>query len=194
MTGVSSYTPTFEQAELINILLPQAKKVAAIYSSTDVNATTQAILAVNKAEELGMTAQKYPVAKKEDLAETLAAVKKAGTQAVYLPEDKFILENITAILAFTDKNKIPVFVGNEEMMKKGAFATCTVNYISVGRIAAGLSYDILFGKQDPASLRVVYKHDSYNLVNQASLDKLGIRLNATMTDQVQVKDYSKNEE
>ena len=193
ITGVSSYSPTFEQIELIKTLIPQAKKVAAVYSSTDVNATTQAILAVNKAEELGMTAEKYPITKSAELKTALTNIKKAGTQAVFLPADKFILKNIDTILAFTDKNKIPVFVGNETMLKEGAFATCTVNYVSVGRIAAGLSYDILFGKQDPASLRVVYKHDSYNLVNQAAIDKLGIKLNQTMLDQVQVKDYSKKE-
>lgn len=194
VTGVSSYTPTFEQVDLITTLLPQAKTMAAIYSSTDVNATTQAILAVNKAEELGMTAEKYPITKAEELSTALAAIKKAGIQAVFLPADEFILKNINTILKFTNANKIPVFVGNETMLKKGAFATCTVNYVSVGRVAAGLSYDILFGKQDPASVSVIYKHDSYNLVNQAAIDTLGIQLNATMRDQVQIKDYSAKEE
>ncbi len=194
VTGVSSYTPTFEQIDLITTLLPQAKKMATIYSSTDVNATTQAILAVNKAEELGLTAEKYPVTKADELKSTLADIKKAGTQAVFLPADEFILKNIATILKYTDANKIPVFVGNETMLKKGAFATCTVNYVSVGRVAAGLCNDILFSKKDPATLSVVYKHDTYNLVNQASIDTLGIQLNQTMLDQVQVKDYSKKEE
>lgn len=194
VTGVSSYSPTFEQIELIPILRPQTKKIATIYSSTDVDATTQAILAVKKAEELGLTAEKYPVTKAEELKTTLADIKKAGIQAVFLPADEFILKNIATILKYTDANKIPVFVGNETMLKKGAFATCTVNYVSVGRVAAGLSYDILFAKKEPASLSVVYKHDSYNLVNQASPDKLGIQLNQTMLDQVQIKDYSAKEE
>ncbi len=194
VTGVSSYSPTFEQVDLISTLRPQTKKLATVYSSTDVEATTQAILAVNKAEEAGMTAEKYPVNKTDDLKAALASIKKAGTQAVFLPADSFILKNIAAILRYTNAIKIPVFVGNETMLKQGAFATCTVNYVSVGRVAAGMCYDILFEEKNPATLSVVYKHDSYNLVNQAALDTLGIQLNQTMQDQVEIKDYSKKEQ
>ncbi len=193
ITGVSSYTPAFEQIDLVNILLPQAKNIAAIYSSTDENAVTQAYVAAKEAEELGMKAETYPITKPEEIDDALAAIKKAGTQAVYLPVDKFILSHIDTILAYTDKNKIPVFVGNETMLRVGAFATCTVNYTSVGRKAAGQCYDILFEKKDPASLSVIYKYDCYNIVNQAAVDKLGIRLNETMRDQVQIVDYSKEE-
>ena len=129
----------------------------------------------------------------DDLKAALASIKKAGTQAVFLPADSFILKNIAAILRYTNAIKIPVFVGNETMLKQGAFATCTVNYVSVGRVAAGMCYDILFEEKQPATLSVVYKHDSYNLVNQAALDTLGIQLNQTMQDQVEIKDYSKKE-
>ena len=190
ITGVSSYTPTFEQVDLIRLLLPQAKKVAAIYSSTDVNATTQTVVGVGEAESLGMTMEKYPIAREGELEAALEDIKDAKMQAIYLPVDQYIYDNMDGIVAFANKNKIPVFVGNEKMLKKGALATCTVNYTSVGRIAAELSDDILFGKQDPASLRIIYKHDCYNIVNQASVDALGIRMNDTMRDQVQIKDYT----
>lgn len=193
VTGVSSYTPTFEQIDLIDLLLPQAKKVAAIYNSTDVNATTQAVVGVGEGQNLGITVEKYPITRSGELEAALEDIKKSGVQAIYLPVDQYIYDNMDTILAFSDKNKISVFVGNEKMLKAGALATCTVNYTSVGRIAAELSDDILFGKQDPASLRIIYKHDCYNIVNQASVDTLGIRLNATMRDQVQIKEYTKDE-
>lgn len=193
ITGVSSYTPAFEQIDLINILLPQAKNIATIYNSTDETAVTQAFIAEKEAEELGLKTDKYPITRPSQILTALDALKEAGTQAVYLPVDKYIYKYMNYILEFTDENKIPVFVGNENMLKRGAFATCTINFTSIGRKAAGVSCDILFSKKGPATLSVVYKHDCYNIVNQASIDTLGVRLNDTMRDQIQIKDYSKEE-
>ncbi|MBQ9516273.1 MAG: ABC transporter substrate-binding protein [Ruminococcus sp.] len=193
VTGVSSYTPTFEQVDLINILLPQAKNIATLYNATDENAVMQAILAEKEADELGMKTQKYPINRAGDIDSALEELQKAGTQAIYLPVDKYINKYLKNILSFTDKNKIPVFVGNETMLRQGAFATSAVNYTSIGRKSAGLCYDILFSKKDPATLSVNYKHDCYNIVNTASVEALGIRLNQTQIDQVQMKDYSTEE-
>ena len=189
ITGVSSYTPVFEQIDLVKVILPQAKNIAALYSSTDEYAVTQAFIAEKEAEELGMTEDRYPITKPAEIETALAKIKEAGSQAIFLPVDKFILKHINSILAFSNENKIPIFVGNETMLKAGAFATCTVNYTSIGRKAAGQSCDILFEKKDPASLSVIYKYDCYNIVNQTSLDALGIRLNQTMQDMVQIKKY-----
>ena len=190
ITGVSSYTPVFEQIDLIKVLLPQVKKVATVYSSTDEYAVTQAIIAAKEAEEQGMKMEKYPITKPAEIEDALADIRKSGVQSIYLPVDTFIFKHMSTIMEFTDKNKIPVFVGNEKMLRAGAFATSKINYTSIGRKAAGQSYDILFGKKDPASLSVIYKYDCYNLVNQAAAEKLGVRLNECMRDQVQVKDYT----
>ena len=189
VTGVSSYPPTFEQISLIKTLLPQTKKIAAMYSSTDEDAVTQAILAEDKAEELGMTTERYPITKTEEFQAAFDEIKEKGVRALFLPTDAFILKNMKTILKFTNANKLPVFVGNEKMLKAGAFATCSINYTSIGKMAAVQCCDILFGKAEPATLQVVYKHDCYNLVNQASMETLGVSLNQTMLDQVQVKEY-----
>lgn len=193
ITGVSSYTPAFEQIDLIDVLLPQAKTFGTIYSSTDEYAVTQAFIAGKEAEELGLKDTKYPITRPSEINTALADIKESGAQAIYIPVDKFIFKYMKIILKFTNENKIPVFVGNETMLKAGAFATCTINYTSIGRKAAGQSCDILFSKKNPAELSVIYKYDCYNIVNQASVDTLAIRLNATMRDQVQLKDYSEKE-
>ncbi len=193
ITGVSSYTPAFEQIDLIPMLIPKATTIAAMYSSTNEYAVTQAFIAEKEAEEIGMKAEMYPITRPREINTALEEIKKSGANAIFLPVDKFIYKYMKFILEFTDKNRIPVFVGNELMLKNGAFATCTINYTSIGRKAARQSYDILFGKKDPASLSVIYKYDCYNIVNKASADKLMIRLTADMRDRVEMKDYSKEE-
>ena len=193
ITGVSSYTPAFEQIDLIKMLFPKTVNIASIYSSTDEYAVTQAIIASKEAEEQGMKLEKYPVTKAGEITDALTAIKKSGAEAIFLPVDNFVYSQIADILAFSDQNKIPVFVGNERMLQAGAFATCTINYTSIGRKAAGQSYDILFGKKDPASLSIIYKYDCNNIVNDASMKKLGVQLNADVREKVTIKDYQKTE-
>lgn len=193
ITGVSSYTPAFEQIDLVKVLLPQTKNIAVIHNATDEYAVTQAIIAEKESEELGIKTERYPVSDADDIKPALLEMKEAGAEVLFLPVDKFVYRYLKPILRYTDAIKLPVIVGNELMLESGAFATCTINYTSVGRMAADQSCDILFQKEDPATLSVIYKYDCYNIVNQASADTLGIQLTETMLDQIKLKDYSAKE-
>ena len=193
ITGVSSYTPCFEQIDLIPVLLPKTETVASIYSSTDEAAVRQAIIASKEAEEFGYEFSRYPVKDAKELKKAVADIKDKGIDVVYLPVDKFILKNIAALTDFSYENGIPLISGNETMMMKGCLATCEINYTSIGKRSADLSYDILFGKKDPAALPVIYKYDCYNLVNKEVMDKLGVKLSDVAMANVQIMDYTQSE-
>lgn len=185
VTGVSSYTPCFEQIDLIEIILPEAKTLAAIYSATDENAVMQGIIASREAENIGVTCERYPVESKEALKTTLDKIKEAKTDVIYMPVDKFLSANIAEITAFSYENKIPVICGDEATLAMGAFATSEINYSSIGRKAAGMACDVLFEKKDISTLSVVYKHDCTNLVNRDVRDKLGVQIPATALGEIE---------
>lgn len=189
VTGVSSYTPCFEQIDLIPLILPQAKTIGAIYSGTDEAAVRQAIIASKEAEDIGLSAKRYPVGDKDALSDALSDIKSDKIDVIYVPIDSFIYDNFDTIQAFAAKNKIPVICGNEKTLKKGALATCEINYISIGKHSADLSCDILFEDQDPAELRVIYKYGCYNLVNEQTMDELGVVLPDEAVEQIELKNY-----
>lgn len=194
VTGVSSYTPCFEQIDLIPILLPKTESIAAIYSSTDENAVRQAIIACWEAEEFKYSADRYPVNDKDGIAEAMSSIKEKGTDVIFLPTDKLMNENLGALVAFSQKNNIPIICGNRAMMNKGCLATCEINYTAVGRRSADLSYDILYGKKDPASLPVIYKYDCYNIVNKQAMERLGLELSEQAEANVEIVDTAKAEQ
>ena len=179
VTGISSYTPCFEQIDLIPLLLPQAKSLAAIYSATDEDSVSQGIIAAREAENVGVSCNQYPVEDKKALESALSKIKDAKTEVIYIPVDKFLSANIETIIDFSNENKIPVICGDEATLAQGAFATSEVNYASIGQKAAGMAYDILFEKKKPGEISVMYKHDCTNYVNKAVADKLGIKIPAT---------------
>lgn len=186
VTGVSSYTPCFEQVDLIKTLLPETKTIAAIYKSTDADAVLQGIIAAKEAENIGMSCKDYPVADEKALKEALEKIKEDKTQVIYIPVDKFLSSNIKTLNEFSYENKIPVICGDEATLELGAFATSEINYSSIGRKAAGMVNDILFGGKSPATLSVNYKHDCTNIVNKSVMDKLGIKLPAPALTQVEM--------
>lgn len=186
VTGVSSYTPCFEQIDLIKIILPEAKSVAAIYTSTDADSVLQGIVASKEAEKNKIKCDQYPVENEKALKTALEKIKKAETDVIYIPVDKFLSAHISTLNEFSYENKIPVICGDEATLELGAFATSEINYISIGRKAAGMAEDILFNGKSPATLSVNYKHDCTNMVNKQVMKKLGITLPATALTEVEM--------
>lgn len=186
VTGVSSYTPCFEQIDLISLLMPNAKKVAVMYSGTDENAVSQGIAASQWAERSGLSCTEYMVEDKSALKTVLGKVKSAKSDVIYIPVDKLLSKNMDQIIKFSKENKIPVFCGDEITLSQGGFATSEINYKSIGQKAAGMAVSILFEKKDVATFPVMYKHDCTNLVNKEMRDALGIEIPATALGEVEL--------
>ena len=184
VTGVSSFTPCFDQIDLIPVLLPNVKTVASIYSNTDESTASQGIVAAKEAENIGLNCEQYPVSSKDELKAALKKIKEAKTEVIYIPVDKFLRKNMDTINEFSYENKIPVICGDQATLESGAFATSEVNYNSIGRRAAELAYTILFDKGSPAEISVVYKHDCNNIVNKEVMTKLGISIPADALSKV----------
>lgn len=186
VTGVSNYTPCFEQIDLIKTLMPKAKTVAALYSATDEDAVLQGLIAAREAENIEMTCTQFPIEDKAALKSALDKIKKDKIEVIYIPVDKFLSLNIDTITAFSYEHKIPVICGDEATLSQGALATSEINYTSIGRKAAGMACDILFEKKDTATLSVMYKHDCTNMVNKTVRDKLGIEIPATALGEIEL--------
>ena len=186
VTGVSSYTPCFEQIDLIKMVLPEAKSVAALYSATDADAVLQGIVASKEAESIGIKCDQYPIEDEKALKSALESIKKAKTNVIYIPVDKFLSAHIGTLNDFSYENKIPVICGDEATLELGAFATSTINYASIGSKAAGMANDILFNGKSPATLSVNYKHDCTNMINRPVMKKLGITIPATALPDVEM--------
>ena len=186
VTGVSSYTPCFEQIDLIHTILPKAKTVAALYSATDQDAVLQGIIAAREAKNIGLDCTQYTIEDKAALESALKKIKENKTEVIYIPVDKFLSSNIATILDFANENSIPVICGDEATLAQGALGTSVINYESIGRKAAGMVEEILFEKKAPATLSVMYKHDCTNMVNKAVRDKLGIEIPATALGEIEL--------
>ncbi len=193
VTGVSSYTPCFEQIDLIPLLLPEAKKVGSIYCHTDASAVTQALVAEKEAtsDKVGLEFESFPIIEKKDLSDALASVAESDVDVLYLPTDEMVYKNIKTIIKFTDEQGIPVICADEQTLKAGAFATSIINFESVGIKSADLAYAVLFDKKDTATLPVIYTYECFSYVNQDAMNTLEISVPGEALNIVELKRYSR---
>lgn len=178
VTGVSDYTPCFEQIDSIKLMFPDTKKIGAIYLGTNHNSVTQALIGEKEAQtdHVNIEYVKYPVTNADEIKSTLDTMLKDGVEVIYTPVDGFINKNIEPLIDFSYKNKIPVVCGNLTMLEKGCFSTSVINYPSIGGTAADIVLDILYHDAQPATTPIVYIYDCYLHINEEAMKKLDVKL------------------
>ncbi len=178
ITGISDYTPCFEQIDSVKVLFPECEKIGAIYTATDTESVTQALIGEKEAktEKVNIPYVKYPVESVEDIKDALDTMLDDGVDVIYAPIDSFINKNLDVVVDFSNENKIPIICGNIQMLEKGCFSTSEISYPSIGCAAADMALNILNNDIDPGTIPVAYVYDCYLHINQKSLLKLGVNL------------------
>ncbi len=185
VTGVSDYTPCFEQIDSIKQMFPETKKIGAIYNVRDAESITQAIIGEKEAqtENINIEYEKYPVKNSDEFEPALESMLSDGVEVIYAPVDDFVKKRIKKLVSFSYENKIPIICGDMEMLEKGCFSTCVINYPSIGGAAGDMALDILYNDADPSEIPIAYIYDCYLHINSTAMQKLEI----TLPDEVMEK-------
>lgn len=178
VTGVSDYTPCFEQIDSIKLMFPDTKMIGAIYQATNEESLTQVLIGEKEAqtEHINIDYKKYPVTTSDEITQALEEMYNDGVEVVYVPVDKFINKNLKIIVNFSYDFDIPIVCGNTTMLEKGCFSTCIINYPSIGGTAGDMALDILLDGADPAKIPIAYIYDSYLHINESAMEKLEVEL------------------
>lgn len=178
VTGVSDYTPCFEQIDSVKLMFPETVKIGAIYYATDTEAVTQALVGQKEArtERIDIEYERYPIESVDEISGALSEMKKNGVEVIYAPVDSFINKNLKQIVNFANENKIPIVCGNLTMLEKGCFSTCVINYPSIGGAAGDMALDILYDDADPAKIPIAYIYECYLHINEKAMKELDITL------------------
>lgn len=179
VTGVSDYSPSMEQMDLIKAVFPEAQTVAVIYDELNESSVTQVSLAETQAQENGIAFEKYPIG---DASEIEAAVEEISekAQVIYLPYDELLIDNIELITSAAYEKGIPVVGGNEEMVVKGCAVAYGIDYSDVGKQAALMAVEILKNDGDPAEMPVRYLNELILYVNKDVKEQLGFTLEQSL--------------
>lgn len=183
ITGVSDLTPIKEQFELIKELLPGAKKIGILYSSSEDNSIVQAEQAAEIAAAMGYETTTLTVSSTNDVSQVSSSLA-SQVDAIWVPTDNTIASAMNTVIAATDTKHIPVFPAVDTMVEEGGLATIGLNQYELGKLTGKMIASVLKGESDPATTPVQYLEQGEIILNEEKAKELGISIPQTLLDQM----------
>ena len=174
VTGTSDLTPVALQLELLQELAPTAQRVGIVYNAGEVNSVVQVQLAREIAAALGLQLVEATVSNSSEVL--LAAQTLAGrVDALYVPTDNTVAPAIESMVLVAERFKLPLIVGEEELVPKGALATIGIDYYQLGRQTANIAHRVLQG-ENPAEIPIQYLEAKDIVLNLGAARRMDVAI------------------
>ncbi len=180
VTGTSDKLPVEKQLEMIRAILPDAKKIGIMYSTSEVNS-------VSAIEEYKAAAPNYGFEIVESGISSTADIPLAADNLVEKVDcinnltDNTVVSSLPVILDKAGKKNIPVFGSEVEQVKIGCLATVGLDYIDLGEQTGVMAAKVLKGeaKASEQNFEVIAEASFYG--NNKVAENLGITFPEDMT-------------
>jgi len=177
VSGTSDLTPVKNQIELLTQLVPEAKTIAILYSSSESNSKIQVEMAKEAAAELNLEVMEATVSNTNDIEQVVQSLV-GKVDAIYAPTDNTIASGMPTVAMVANPNGIPVICGEEGMVSKGGLATYGIDYYKLGYLTGEQAVRIIRDKASTATMPIEYlPADEYSLtINEEVANQLGIEI------------------
>ena len=180
VTGTLDMPVIADQIAVIKDVLPDAEKIAILYTSSEANSEVQAEQAKAAAEEMGMEVVVQTSSSSNDIPQVISSVV-GSVDAIYLPADNAFASAMATVNRTAVVNQIPVICGVEAMIEEGGIATTAINYYDLGVQTANIAVRILEG--EAASEIPVETQKEFSLVvNKTFAESVGVEIPAEVLD------------
>ncbi|WP_339803734.1 ABC transporter substrate-binding protein [uncultured Marinobacter sp.] len=174
ITGVTDMLPLERHLDMLQRVMPDAKRVGTVYNPGEANAVALVELLEESLKARGMTLEKAPAVRTSDvLGAARSLVGKADL--IYLTTDNTVISAAEAVISVGERSKIPVFAADTATVSRGAVAALGFDYYDLGRQTGDMVVRILEGA-DPATMAVERVEQLDLFVNPGAAEKMGITL------------------
>jgi putative ABC transport system substrate-binding protein len=178
VTGMSDLSPIAKHLALIKEVTPNAKKIGVPFNPGEANAVTLVELLKSEGAKMGYEIVEAPAPKSSDvLAAAQSLVGKSDV--IYVPTDNTIVSALEAVIQVGTDNKLPVFAGDTDSVKRGAIAAIGFNYYDVGRQTGQIVARVLKGEK-PGDIAVQGVEITELYVNPGAAAQMGVELSSDL--------------
>jgi putative ABC transport system substrate-binding protein len=178
VAGTSDLNPNGKPVELISQIIPGAKKVGVVYTSSEPNSIVQVDAFKAEAAPLGISIVEAAITNSSELAIALATL--SDVDAILIPTDNNVVAGISAVIGFGEQNQIPVFTADAESVVLGTVASRGVSYYQMGRDTGEMAYKVLVEGVDIATIPCQVTQDTTLFVNPGAAAAYGITIPAAL--------------
>lgn len=175
VTGTMDHIPAEKQVDLALQLIPQAKTVGALYTSSEANSLVQVAAMKAYAVQRGLTVTEVAVTNVNDIQQAVQSLV-GKVDFVYCPTDNTLASAMANIAKIAVPAKLPVFAGDETMVRAGGTAGVAVSFYKLGYQAGEMAADILDGKAKPATTPIGAQKDMKIIVNREGAAAIGLAI------------------
>ena len=181
VTGTSDQLPVEAQLKMIRELLPEAKTIGILYTTSEANSVYSISQYEKLAGDYGFTLETAGVTSTSEVSLAAADLLDKVDCPTNLT-DNTVVSALPSILDAANKKNIPVFGSEIEQVKIGCLAAEGLDYINLGKETGKMAAKILKGEASAEEMNYELLTDSSLYINQAVADNLGITIPDSMTE------------
>ncbi len=174
-TGTSNAIPIEDIFEFADKLTPDIETWGFIYCTSEDNSVNTANSAKEYCDANNIPYEEVTVTNSSEVqqaAETLAD----KVDGIFIPNDSVVQSAMTTVTEVARDNKIPVYGSSKTMVLSGAFATIAISDTEIGKQTAQMGLEYLKDGKALTDIPSVVVPATETVINQTTLDALGIEL------------------
>lgn len=183
VSGTTDMNPINEQIDLLTKLVPNAKTVGVLYTSSEDNSVLQAKLAKEAIEKKGMKYVEVTVTNSNDVQQATQSIV-GQCDAIYIPTDNVFASAMPQVQNITTQSKTPVICGESGMVESGGLATLGINYYDLGYQTGLMAVKILNGEAKPATMPIESATKFDYAINGKVAEEIGLTIPADLQQYV----------
>ncbi|MDR1772903.1 MAG: ABC transporter substrate-binding protein [Hungatella sp.] len=180
ITGTSDKLPVEKQLEMIRKILPDAKTIGILYSTSEVNSEAAIREYKAAAASYGFEIVEGPVSATADIPLATDSILEK-VDCLNNLTDNTVVSSLPLILDKAGKKNIPVFGSEVEQIKIGCLASMGLDYVDLGRQTGIMAAKVLKGEAKAGEMNFEVIKEAAFYGNSKVAEKLGITLPSELT-------------
>ena len=181
VTGTSDQLPVEAQLKMIREILPDAKTIGILYTTSEANSVYSISQYEELADQYGFTLETAGITSSSEISLATADLLTKVDCLTNLT-DNTVVSSLPAILDQANEKGIPVFGSEIEQVKIGCLAAEGIDYISLGKDTGKMAAKILKGEAKAEDMEYQLLTESNLYVNEKVAENLGITVPDSMND------------
>lgn len=175
VTGTSDKLPVEAQLQMIRDILPDAKTIGILYTTSEANSVSAIEEYKEKVGEYGFELITKGITNTSEVA--LAADDLLSqVDCITNLTDNTVVSSLATILDKANVAKIPVFGSEIEQVKKGCLAAEGLDYVALGKQTGKMAAKVLKGEAKASELKYETITEAGLYLNTKAAEELGIEI------------------
>ncbi len=180
ITGTSDKLPVEKQLEMIRKILPDAKTIGILYSTSEVNSEAAIKEYKAAAASYGFEIVKGAVSATADIPLATDSILEK-VDCLNNLTDNTVVSSLPLILDKAGKKNIPVFGSEVEQVKIGCLASMGLDYVDLGKQTGIMAAKVLKGEAKASDMNFEVIKEAAFYGNAKVAENLGISLPSELT-------------